>query len=163
MITSNDPTSSSDMASEVHDVFIPSHHPLTRRSDFKGQSKINVPTGEYWDVNTNITTGATIGVVVGGVLGMVNATLAVIISPFFIPGFDFMVSGPLEAAFVGAAFGATLGSVIGSLLAWGVSSQNTEQTETELDANASYLPVQEIEETQRVQTWKEQHGECANI
>ncbi|MFZ6872623.1 hypothetical protein ACO0LF_11190 [Undibacterium sp. Di27W] len=163
MIISNDPASSSGMASEVHDVFIPPHHPLTRRSDFKRQSKGNVSTGEYWDVNIGITTGATIGVVVGGVLGMVNASLAVIISPFFIPGFDFMVSSPLEAALVGAAFGVILGSVIGSLLAWGVSSQNTDQVETELDTNVSHLPVQEIEETQRVQTWKEQHGECANI
>ncbi|MFZ6732734.1 hypothetical protein ACO0LG_12490 [Undibacterium sp. Ji42W] len=139
-------------------------HPLTRRGDFTGQPR-KKPFLQRWnhDINSVITTGATIGMVVGSVLGMVNATLAVVISPFFIPGLDLLVTQPLEAAVIGAVLGILFGAIVGSLLGWGVSSQSNEQIETDVESHASFCPIQEDADKDRVEAWKEQHGECANI
>ncbi|MBI3730240.1 MAG: hypothetical protein HY254_18145 [Burkholderiales bacterium] len=132
-------------------------HLYSRHSDFKRQ------TMEHLQFSSSISTGASIGMAVGCVLGMINATLAVMISPFFVPGFDLLISEPMVAALTGAAMGIVFGAVIGSLLGWGISSQKFEQLETDLESNASFCPIARTDDQQKLEAWKDLHGDYANI
>lgn len=155
MIASND-TSSMRKSSK---------RPSTRRSDFKKQAVEVTLLSQHWGKGyySDIGTGTAIGMAVGCVLGMVNAALAVMISPFFVPVFDLLVTHPLQAALVGAALGMVMGSVIGSLLGWGISSQMVEQLDTDLDSSTKFCPIARADDQQKIDVWKDQHGEYANI
>ncbi|BBB59049.1 hypothetical protein UNDKW_0776 [Undibacterium sp. KW1] len=132
-------------------------HLYARRSDFKGQIM------EQMDSHSSISAGTGIGMAVGCVLGMINATLAVLISPFFIPGLGLLVTQPMAAALTGAGIGIVCGAVIGALLGWGITSQKFEQLETELESNSKFLTTTNTSDQQRLEAWKAQHGEYANI
>lgn len=146
-----------------------SARPSTRSGDFQQttDSMSDTVGSSYWDneITSSIATGTFIGLAVGGVLGMVNGTLAVMISPFFLPGFDYLVSQPLETAVMGASLGVIFGALIGSLLGWSISCKKIQELEIDLESNASFCPIPQTlkDDKQRIEAWKEQHGEYANI
>ncbi|MFZ3002487.1 MAG: hypothetical protein WA071_19385 [Undibacterium umbellatum] len=142
-----------------------STRPSTRHGDFKKPALEDISLSKRWRSGyySDISTGTAIGMAVGCILGAVNAALAVMIAPFNVPVLGLLVTHPLQAALVGAALGMIMGSVIGSLLGWGISSQTVEQLDTDLDSNTKFCPISRADDQQKVDAWKDQHGEYANI
>ncbi|PXX44034.1 hypothetical protein [Undibacterium pigrum] len=165
----NDTVPASMSTTRMQGTLSPYPRPSTRRGDFKKQVQGNDAVhGQHWNVvfSSEITTGTAIGMVVGGVLGMVNATLAVTISPYVIPGLDLLVATPLQAVFIGASLGTGMGAIVGSLLGWGISSQKpAEKLDVDLESNASFCPLSESTDdaAHSLETWKSQHGDYTNI
>ncbi|MFZ6658152.1 hypothetical protein [Undibacterium sp. TJN19] len=164
-------------SSEFRKPMMVSKRPMTRRSDFRyerdscdGASTLSfwLEPGQYQETETrsNMIAGFTIGAVVGGAIGAIVATLAVLISPFRVPGLDLLVTHPLNAATTGTILGTLIGSTIGLLLAWGVSGQHLQNFESSLTAHSDCTdPIRDIEtvDKSREDVWKRQHGEYANI
>jgi|GEM_PF-1638148 len=162
----NDTVPASMSTTHMQGTLSPYPRPSTRRGDFKRHAQNNDVGLWNMEFSSEITTGTAIGMVVGGVLGMVNATLAVMVSPYVVPGFDLLVTTPLQAALTGASLGTAMGAIVGSLLGWGISSQKTiEKLDTDLESNASFSTLSESEDdiAQTVDNWKSQHGDYTNI
>ena len=157
--------------------------PSTRYGDMKRTSRWNEKQAlitakekladfSETELASTMSTGTCIGMTVGACLGSINATLAVIVSPFVIPGLDLFVSQLADAAMIGASLGIIFGGLIGALLGWGVANssnwdQKPELTQASMDQEnlVSFCPAfpDETSITQNVETWKSQHGEYANI
>lgn len=155
----------------------PQHNgPFTRRGDIKRNSvvKLGTDSGKYtpsvsWELESeltsNMSTGSSMGMAVGGTLGMINATLAVLISPFVIPGINLLITQPLEAAVTGAVFGIILGGLVGAMLGWGISDVRLQQFERDLEAKQNNSPeaANSMNNERRAAAWKTQHGEYARM
>ncbi|MFZ6719936.1 hypothetical protein [Undibacterium sp. Ji49W] len=175
MTTSIETLQSADHTSDDLMKSHPLHNrPATRRGDIKKNAAMKLKTGNNhssasWalesELTSNMSTGSSMGMAVGGTLGMINATLAVLISPFVIPGINLLITQPLEAAATGAVFGVILGGLIGALLGWGISDVRLQQFERDLETKHSHSPqsTSSANGEYRALAWKTQHGEYARM
>ncbi|MBC3919984.1 hypothetical protein H8L32_21115 [Undibacterium sp. CY18W] len=175
MTTSIETLQSSDHRSDDLMKLYPQHNrPSTRRGDIKKNGAMRAKTGKNhpsaaWalesELVSNMSTGSSMGMAVGGTLGMINATLAVLISPFVIPGINLLITQPIEAAVTGAVFGVILGGLIGALLGWGISDVRLQQFERDLETKNSHSPqsTSSTNDEYRALAWKTQHDEYARM
>ncbi|MFZ6766370.1 hypothetical protein ACO0LM_04730 [Undibacterium sp. Di26W] len=150
--------------------------PSTRRGDIRKNSGWKRETSKEqhnqsvsWvlesELVSNMSAGSSMGMAVGGTLGMINATLAVLISPFVIPGINLLITQPIGAAVAGALFGVILGGLVGALLGWGISDVRLQQFERDLETKQHYSPpsTSTVNEEHLTEEWKTERGEYARM
>lgn len=84
--------------------------------------------------------GAGIGGALGTAIGAVTA-VAILGGSIAVPGWGYVLAGPLISAFTGAGMGGVAGGLIGALIGWGVPEERVTKFENDLRQGGTLLGV----------------------
>lgn len=112
-----------------------------------------------------VAEGAGIGGALGAAIGAVTA-VAILGGSIAVPGWGYVLAGPLISAFTGAGMGGVAGGLIGALIGWGVPEERVTKFENDLRQGGTLvgvLPKNDEDKKFITHQWKRTQGEFSYI